>query len=141
MTALEKRLLALANGKELPWNKTLNYYLNLNYTVEISKISEEDGGGYFISIPLLQGCMSDGESLEEAYANIEEAKQEWLQSMLKRNLPIPEPASDNQYSGKFIIRIPKSLHRNLAEESKREGISLNQFISNSLSYMIGMKHA
>lgn len=122
-------------------NKTLNYYLNLNYTVEISKISEEDGGGYFISIPLLQGCMSDGESLEEAYANIEEAKQEWLQSMLKRNLPIPEPASDNQYSGKFIIRIPKSLHRNLAEESKREGISLNQFISNSLSYMIGMKHA
>lgn len=119
---------------------TLEYYMNLNYPVEICKIPLKDGGGYFASIPLLQGCMSDGETLDEAYSNIEEAKCEWLQSMIERNMPIPEPSEENQFSGKFLIRVPKSLHKNLAETSKREGISLNQFVSNSLAYILGMKH-
>lgn len=121
--------------------KTLDYYMKLNYPVEITKISEDDGGGYLASIPLLRGCMSDGETPDEAFQNIMEAKQEWLQNMLERKMPIPEPAIENVFSGKFVVRLPKSLHRLLTEQSEKEGVSLNQFITNSLSYVIGQKHA
>ena len=128
-------------GDTMQVNKTLEYYLNLNYSVEVCKIAEEDGGGFFASIPVLPGCMSDGETIEETYYNIEEAKVEWLKDMLARKLPIPEPAQDNQFSGRFVVRVSKSLHRILAEQSKKDGISLNQFIANSLAYVVGQKHA
>ena len=120
-------------------NKDFKYYMALNYPVEISKISEADGGGYFASIPLLSGCMSDGETIEDAYENIEYAKREWIQSMLDRNLVIPEPNAENKFSGRFMIRIPKTLHKLLSEQSKKEGISLNQYVANSLAFVAGHK--
>lgn len=121
--------------------KTLDYYMKLNYPVEITKIPEDDGGGYLAAISLLRGCMSDGETPDEAFQNIMDAKQEWLQNMLERKMPIPEPTAENSFSGKFVVRLPKSLHRLLTEQSEKEGVSLNQFITNSLSYVIGKKHA
>ena len=119
--------------------KNIDYYMGLNYPVAIERISEEDGGGFFASIPLLPGCMSDGETLEEAYGNIEDAKKEWLRSMLERKMNIPEPADQEEFSGKFLVRLPKSLHRTLAQISKREGVSLNQYVANALAYSAGQK--
>ena len=57
-------------------SKNLKYYLELNYPYQITKIDEADGGGFLIEVPMLKGCMSDGESVEEAYNNLEEAKKE-----------------------------------------------------------------
>ena len=119
--------------------KNIDYYMGLNYPVAIERISEEDGGGFFASIPLLPGCMSDGETLEEAYGNIEDAKKEWLRSMLEQGMNIPEPADQEEFSGKFLVRLPKSLHRTLAQISKREGVSLNQYVANALAYSAGQK--
>ena len=119
--------------------KELAYYMDLDYPVEVKRIKEEEGGGFFVSIPLLPGCMSDGESLDEAYANIQEAKEEWLSSMLERGMKIPEPVEQEEYSGKFIIRLPKTLDRALAQVSKREGVSLNQYVTNALAFTLGQK--
>ena len=119
--------------------KNIDYYMGLNYPVAIERISEEDGGGFFASIPLLPGCMSDGGTLEEAYDNIEDAKKEWLMSMLERKMNIPEPADQEEFSGKFLVRLPKSLHRTLAQISKREGVSLNQYVASALAYSAGQK--
>ena len=119
--------------------KNIDYYMSLNYPVAIERIAEEDGGGFFASIPLLPGCMSDGETLEEAYENIENAKKEWLRSMLERGMIIPEPADQEEFSGKFLVRLPKSLHRTLAQISKREGVSLNQYVASALAYSAGQK--
>ena len=119
--------------------KDLAYYMGLDYPVEVKKIREEEGGGFFVSIPLLPGCMSDGESLDEAYDNIQEAKEEWLSSMLERGMKIPEPVEQEEYSGKFIIRLPKTLHRALVQVSKREGVSLNQYVTNALAFTLGQK--
>ena len=58
---------------------------------------------------------------------------------LENNLPIPEPVDLNKYSGKFVVRIPKSLHRTISEQSKMEGLSLNQYVANSLAYVAGQK--
>lgn len=121
--------------------KDFNYYMSLNYPVEISVIPEDEGGGYLASIPLLPGCMTDGETVEEAYTNLQDAKREWIIDMLDHGLPINEPNMKPRFSGRFVVRVPKTLHRLLAEESEREGVSLNQFVNNSLAFVVGQKLA
>ena len=119
--------------------KTLEYYMELDYPVELSKIKSEEGGGFFVSVPLLPGCMSDGDTLEEAYSNIVEAKKEWFSSMIERKMEISEPVEKEEYSGKFMVRLQKSLHKTLVQLSKREGVSLNQYVTNSLAYTAGQR--
>lgn len=120
------------------FTEKLQYYMSLNYPSQITKIDETDGGGFLIEVPMLKGCMSDGETVEEAYNNLEEAKKEWFTYMLENNLAIPEPA-DTVYSGRFMVRIPKTLHKIITEQSKREGLSLNQYVSNVLAYAAGQR--
>ena len=120
------------------FTEKLQYYMSLNYPSQITKIDEADGGGFLIEVPMLKGCMNDGETVEEAYNNLEEAKKEWFTYMLENNLAIPEPA-DASYSGRFMVRIPKTLHKIITEQSKREGLSLNQYVSNVLAYAAGQR--
>ena len=121
--------------------KDFKYYMSLNYPVQISVIPEDEGGGYFGCIPLLPGCWTDGETFEEAYKNILEVKALWIEDMLDRGMPIAEPNMKQSYSGKFVVRVPKTLHRMLAEKAESEGISLNQFVNNSLAFVVEQKLA
>ena len=89
--------------------KTLNDYLALSYRMEIVKDSDE--GGFVASYPDLPGCITCGETEEEALKNALDAKKAWLEAD----------------SGQFKLRLPRSLHRALAEHSQREGISMNQY--------------
>lgn len=114
--------------------KDLDYYMNLNYKVEILK---EDEGGYVISIPKLKGCITTSEDIEEGMSLIEDAKREWIEAAIESNYEIPEPESAENYSGQFKLRIPKSLHMELAEKSKEEGISMNQYCLYLLSKNMG----
>lgn len=103
--------------------KTLNDYLALSYRMEIVKDSDE--GGFVASYPDLPGCITCGETEEEALKNALDAKKAWLEAALEENIEIPEPDSLEAYSGQFKLRLPRSLHRSLAEHSQREGISMN----------------
>ena len=105
--------------------KTLNDYLALSYRMEIVKDSDE--GGFVASYPDLPGCITCGETGEEALKNALDAKKAWLEAALEENIEIPEPDSLEAYSGQFKLRLPRSLHRALAEHSQREGISMNQY--------------
>lgn len=120
-------------------NKDVEYYMHLPYAIEIRPIPEHDGGGIFASIPMLKGCMSDGATISEAYANLQEAQREWLTDMLELKKPIPEPSKAEDYSGRFLVRLPKSLHKLLAERSEQEGVSLNQYVATALAFVVGMK--
>ena len=104
--------------------KTLNEYLALSYRMEIVK--DRDEGGFVASYPDLPGCITCGETEEEALKNALDAKKAWLEAALEENIEIPEPDSLEAYSGQFKLRLPRSLHRALAEHSQREGISMNQ---------------
>ena len=108
-------------------SKDINYYLNLPYNVTMQKIHDESGDYYYARVLELDGCQSHGATVEEAYSNIREAMEGWIEVKLEFNDPIPEPISDNNYSGKFNIRIPKSLHKRLAIEAENEGVSMNQY--------------
>ena len=72
--------------------KDIDYYMSLPYSILLTPISEEDGGGWLAEIPQLPGCMSDGETQQEALNMIEDARRLWLESGWEKGDPIPEPA-------------------------------------------------
>ncbi len=105
--------------------KTLEYYLSLPYKLEITPDTEE--GGYVAAYPELPGCLTVGETMAEAVKNAEDAKAAWLEAAIEDGIVINEPQSTEKYSGQFKLRLPKSLHKALAEHAKLEGISMNQY--------------
>ena len=105
--------------------KTLDEYMAMPYRMEI--IEDKDEGGFVASYPDLQGCITCGETAESAVANALDAKRQWLEAAIDSGIEIYEPDSLKDYSGQFKLRIPRSLHRTLAEHSRREGISMNQY--------------
>lgn len=105
--------------------KDLDYYMSLNYRTEI--LRDDEDGGYVLSCPDLPGCVTCADTVEEVYSLLADAKRCWLSACLEDGTPIPEPISLDDYSGQFKLRLPKSLHRRLACQSKEEGVSMNQY--------------
>ena len=105
--------------------RTIEDYMAMPYRMEI--VEDSDEGGFVASYPDLPGCISCGETVEAAAANAQDAKRAWLEAAMEDGIAIREPDSLDDYSGRFKLRIPKSLHRSLAEHSQREGISMNQY--------------
>lgn len=114
----------------------LEYYLSLKYPVSLEEAPE---GGYFVQIKDLPGCYSQGETVEEALKMIEEARCLWLESIydIGEDIPLPGSATEARYSGKFNVRVPKSLHRKLDEMAAKEGVSLNHYLVSTLSRVVG----
>lgn len=104
---------------------TLNEYMKLPYRMEI--VPDEDEGGYAVAFPDLPGCITCGDSLESAVKNATDAKKAWLEAAMDEGIEIARPDDLSDYSGQFKLRIPKSLHRQLSEHSRKEGISMNQY--------------
>lgn len=108
--------------------KTLEYYMNLPYRLEL--VPDSDEGGYAARYPDLPGCITCSDTMEGAIANLIDAKKAWLEAALQDGIEIAEPDIDtdlSQYSGQFKLRMPKSLHRSLSLHAKQEGISMNQY--------------
>jgi antitoxin HicB len=114
--------------------KGLDYYLSLPYTIELVRT---DDLTWFARVAELRGCMTEGDSPEHAAAMIRDAMAAWIEVALEDGLPIPEPRPAEEYSGKFVVRIPKSLHRDLVETAAREGVSLNQYVGAELARAVG----
>lgn len=122
------------NVDDESFEKNLAYYLDLPYTIELTR---EPQGGYFVCVKEFRGCMTTAESSEEALSEIKTLMKEWLEIALEEHIPIPEPKPADQYSGKFNLRIPRTLHRQLVEAAEDEGVSLNQFCNKILAESIG----
>ena len=105
--------------------KTLNEYMKMPYRMEI--VEDEEEGGFVVSYPDLPGCITCGETIESVVQNALDAKRTWIEAALEERIEIYEPDSLENYSGQFKLRIPRSLHRSLAEHSQKEGISMNQY--------------
>jgi len=103
--------------------KTLDDYMQISYRMEI--VEDKQEGGFVVSFPELPGCITCGETIESAIANAMDAKKVWLEAALEQVIEIADDLK--KYSGQFKLRIPRSLHKYLAEHSKKEGISMNQY--------------
>lgn len=124
----------MRNSKEI---KPIEYYLGQNYPITLYNAEE---GGYVAELEDLPGCLTEGETVEEAIQNLDNARNAWIQTAYEDGVDIPLPRSDEEYSGKFMVRIPKYLHRHLAEKAKRESVSLNQYIESILSAGVSTQH-
>lgn len=106
--------------------KKLEEYLRLQYFVELR--FDKEVGRWFVNFPELQGCEADGATREEALLRGDEVKAVWLETALERGRAIPEPESEPAYSGRFMLRIPRTLHERAARLANREGVSLNALL-------------
>jgi len=112
------------------------------YPFSIRPLTAEEGGGYLIEFPDLPGCMSDGETPEEAIANGKDAVDEWIDACEKLGRPIPTPSvpsTEGNYNGKVLQRFPKTMHARLVARAKQEGVSLNQLILSLVAEGMGQR--
>lgn len=101
-------------------------YMKLPYTRLVQEMNDESGHYFYGKILELDGCQSTGNTLEELYQSLNEAMEGYLEVRQENNMPIPVPETTDKYSGRFVVRLPKSLHQRLAIEAEKEGVSLNQ---------------
>jgi antitoxin HicB len=113
--------------------RQIDDYLALPYTIEVVRETDEDEQGWVARVVELPGCITQGDTFEELGEMIEDAIRTWIETALENGIPVPEPRPQEDYSGKFVVRVPKSLHRRLVEEAEREGVSLNQYINVTLA--------
>ena len=109
------------------------------YQFTIRELAIDDGGGFLIEFPDLPGCMSDGETVEEAIANGSDAVQCWITVAKEKGREVPDPGEIENQSGKWVQRVPRSLHARLTKQAKREHVSLNTLVVSILSESLGFK--
>lgn len=105
--------------------KKIDEYMKLPYRMEV--VEDTADGGFVVSFPDLRGCITYSDTIENAIKAATAAKRAWLEAAIESGYDIPDPSADDTYSGQFKFRLPKSLHRQLSEHAKREGISMNQY--------------
>jgi predicted RNase H-like HicB family nuclease len=115
------------------------------YMHEIAPLSAEDGGGFIITFPDLPGCMSDGDTIEETIINGRDAFIAWVSAAVDAKRPVPDPlarpAELVDASGRFVTRLPRSLHARLAIRAKQEGVSLNTLAIAFIAEGLGHREA
>jgi antitoxin HicB len=111
----------------------------IDYPFEIRPLSKDEGGGYAITFPDLPGCRSDGATPEEAIENGRDALESWLAVAGEFGDELPKPFS--AVSGRFVQRVPRSLHAQLIAQAKAEGVSLNTLVVSIVSQGLGQRQA
>lgn len=119
--------------------KKLREYMQLPYSVVLKRDEE---GDIIARVKELEGCVADGQDAMEALGHLETMKQLWLTAALKagREIPLPEDEDDVLPSGKWLTRVPRTLHKKLVALANREGVSLNQLVAVILAEAVGEKH-
>jgi predicted HicB family RNase H-like nuclease len=112
--------------------KQIELFMSLPYTMTV-KYRPEQGGYYVAGYIELPDLTMTGDTPEEAVRELLEEKPEWFETCLKLGINIPLPIEPQKYSGKFVLRMPPSLHESLIQISDKEGVSLNQYMVAALS--------
>ncbi len=110
-----------------------------NYPISIRPLDESEGGGYLAEFPDLPGCMADGDTVEEAVHEAQDALESWIKVAMENGDPVPRPSIQQNYSGQWRLRVPKSLHASLAARAIQEGVSLNLLAATLLAQGLGRK--
>jgi RNA polymerase sigma-B factor len=111
-------------------------YRDLPYHISVRV--DADGRRWTARVDELPGCERESDSLEEAVRSVRAAMDEWIADALAKRRPIPEPRSNSGHSGRLLLRMPQSLHRELARAAERQQMSLNRFITTALMEAVGV---
>lgn len=105
-------------------------YVKMPHTIVIKPYLD---GGFFAMIAEFPGCMTEADTWAETYEMIMDAKEAWVEATLEMGRQVPPPQEDLKFSGRLMVRVPQSLHKDLALRAEREGTSLNQLIVSLLA--------
>jgi RNA polymerase sigma-B factor len=111
-------------------------YLNLPYHISVS--AEPGGRRWTAHVDELPGCTRQGDSVAEAVRSVRGAMEEWIANARVKEREIPEPRSAPSHSGRLLLRMPQSLHAELARAAESQEMSLNRFIARSLTVALGL---
>lgn len=96
------------------------------YLVNIVWSTEDEA--YVATVPELEGCQTHGDTFEEATHMAAEAITAYVEALKKMGQPVPVPISEKEYSGKYLLRLGKELHRDIDLRAKRENKSIKAYI-------------
>jgi antitoxin HicB len=99
----------------------------------------ENDGTYRSEILEFPGCIASGDTAAQALASLEDVAESWLESILARGQSVPEPFEENEFSGKLVLRLAKSIHQKAAKAARRDGVSLNTLIANCVAEHVGVR--
>jgi antitoxin HicB len=128
MTTVARSRSQAASVADVP--RTVEAYAALPYRLEIT---QGEHGAFAVRYPDLPGCITQVERLDDAIPAAREILTGWLEIALEDGQAIPLPRQRDDYSGKFMVRIPKSLHRALSTAADAEGVSLNAYVTTLLA--------
>jgi antitoxin HicB len=101
------------------------------YRIRVYPIkTDADTTEWAAEFPDLPGCVGAGDTAEEAVTMAMDAKKAWIETAMGEGREIPKPKNINEddFSGKFTLRLPKTLHKELTLQAEEEGVSLNQYL-------------
>ena len=108
------------------------------YQFTVRPLSKEEGGGYLVEYPDIPGCMSDGETIQEAVANGREALRDCIDVFSESGRKIPKPSIE---AAQWRQRVPRTLYAKLTKQAENEGVSINSFVTAIIAEAIGVKRA
>jgi predicted RNase H-like HicB family nuclease len=124
--------------RERSEGRSAREYVNLPYQIAVR--AEERGGGWTAHVEELPGCEAHGETPEKATRQLRRAMEAWISETLEKGEDVPEPRVLSGHSGRLLLRMPQSLHAELAHAADAEGVSLNQFITTALASAVGWRN-
>jgi predicted RNase H-like HicB family nuclease len=119
---------------EFPATKDAKSYLRLPYA---RILIPETEGGFFAEILEFPGCVTEGETPDEAFHNLESVAESWIESCIEQGQDIPPPSANHRFSGKIALRLPRDLHRLATYKAQRDGVSVNQVLVTAIAAWVG----
>ena len=129
-----------ANPASQP-DRAVERYLALPYHVTLVRDGDGENGPWVAQVEELAGCTSRAETAEQAASGIQQAMSDWITEALREGREVPEPKPVDEHSGRLLLRMPRTLHAELTRLAEREGVSLNQFITDALASAVGWRLA
>jgi predicted HicB family RNase H-like nuclease len=109
--------------------KDLAYYMSLPYTYQVRPAENADGPYWAARVAEVPRISGGGDTPTAAIESVKTSLELWIEDAIEDGAEIPEPAPEAGFSGKFALRMPKALHRDVTARADREGVSLNAWIN------------
>ena len=106
------------------------------YQFTVRPLSKDEGGGYLVEYPDVPGCMSDGETVEEAISNGREALRDCMEVFKESGRKRPQPTIK---AAQWRQRVPRTLYSKLTKQAENEGVSINSLVTAIIAEAIGAR--